>query len=243
MKSATNNTKGRQTVKQKDRQNASSIPARDNAMLTIGKVAKLAAVSIDTIRYYERGGLLCPAQKSAAGYCGERRRRGCLGREHGVAARGVFAEAACINAGQGISRQVVQCRSDRRWGDTSLRRSPHEKTSPTLLTLEHSLEFILLANTRRKEVNAMALQTGERYRCPDPQCGCENENSPQLAAGYQRGGFALKIRDFQTSGQFSKRSKLRGIRPVAIEVAKGAQPGSGGDLNPRCCCGKEMQRA
>lgn len=39
-----------------------------NALLTIGKVAKLAVVSIDTIRYYERGGLLSPAQKSGAGY-------------------------------------------------------------------------------------------------------------------------------------------------------------------------------
>lgn len=46
----------------------------------------------------------------------------------------------------------------------------------------------------------MALQQGERYRCPDPHCGCE------------------------------------------IEVTQGAQPGSGGDRNPRCCCGKEMQR-
>lgn len=39
-----------------------------NALLTIGKVARLAQVSIDTIRYYERGGLLSPAQKSGAGY-------------------------------------------------------------------------------------------------------------------------------------------------------------------------------
>src|SRR5712692_571427 len=39
-----------------------------NTLLTIGKVAKLAEVSIDTIRYYERGGLLNPAQKSGAGY-------------------------------------------------------------------------------------------------------------------------------------------------------------------------------
>ena len=68
MQSATNNARGQQTVRQKDRQNESSTPARDNAMLTIGKVAKLAAVSIDTIRYYERGGLLSPAQKSGAGY-------------------------------------------------------------------------------------------------------------------------------------------------------------------------------
>lgn len=68
MQSALNKTKGRQTVKQKDRQNESSTPARENALLTIGKVAKLAAVSIDTIRYYERGGLLSPAQKSGAGY-------------------------------------------------------------------------------------------------------------------------------------------------------------------------------
>ena len=68
MKSAINKRKGRQTVKQKDRQNESSIPAQENTMLTIGKVAKRAAVSIDTIRYYERGGLLSPAQKSDAGY-------------------------------------------------------------------------------------------------------------------------------------------------------------------------------
>lgn len=46
----------------------------------------------------------------------------------------------------------------------------------------------------------MALQKGERYRCPDPDCGCE------------------------------------------IEVTKGAAPGKGGDLPPRCCCGKEMQQ-
>jgi len=39
-----------------------------NALLTIGKVAKLAEVSIDTIRYYERNNLLSPAQKSDAGY-------------------------------------------------------------------------------------------------------------------------------------------------------------------------------
>ena len=51
MKSAINKAKGRQTVKQKDRQNESSTPTRENALLTIGKVAKLAEVSIDTIRY------------------------------------------------------------------------------------------------------------------------------------------------------------------------------------------------
>jgi hypothetical protein len=50
----------------------------------------------------------------------------------------------------------------------------------------------------RKEIN-MALQKGERYRCPDQECGCE------------------------------------------IEVAKGAAPGKGGNMAPRCCCGKEMQ--
>lgn len=55
-------------MSRKDRQNESSPPARDNTMLTIGKVAKRAEVSIDTIRYYERGGLLSPAQKSGAGY-------------------------------------------------------------------------------------------------------------------------------------------------------------------------------
>ena len=37
-------------------------------MLTIGKVAARAQVSADSIRFYEREGLLNPAQKSAAGY-------------------------------------------------------------------------------------------------------------------------------------------------------------------------------
>jgi DNA-binding transcriptional MerR regulator len=68
MQSAMHTTKGRQTVKQQERQNESSTPARKNALLTIGKVAKLAEVSIDTIRYYERHNLLSPAQKSGAGY-------------------------------------------------------------------------------------------------------------------------------------------------------------------------------
>lgn len=27
-----------------------------------------------------------------------------------------------------------------------------------------------------------------------------------------------------------------------ITVTKGARSGAGGDLNPRCCCGKEMQK-
>ena len=27
-----------------------------------------------------------------------------------------------------------------------------------------------------------------------------------------------------------------------IEVTKGAQPGGEGNQNPRCCCGKEMQK-
>lgn len=46
----------------------------------------------------------------------------------------------------------------------------------------------------------MALQQGETYRCPNPDCGCE------------------------------------------IEVTRGAGSG-GGDQQPRCCCGMEMQRA
>jgi hypothetical protein len=45
----------------------------------------------------------------------------------------------------------------------------------------------------------MPFQKGDRYRCSDPNCGCE------------------------------------------IEVTKGAKPGAGGNQNPRCCCGKEMQ--
>jgi DNA-binding transcriptional MerR regulator len=37
-------------------------------VLTIGKLALLAAVSADTLRYYEREGLIQPAGKTAAGY-------------------------------------------------------------------------------------------------------------------------------------------------------------------------------
>ena len=46
----------------------------------------------------------------------------------------------------------------------------------------------------------MAFQKGDKYRCPDANCGCE------------------------------------------VEVTKGAKPGGGGNMNPRCCCGKEMQK-
>jgi hypothetical protein len=27
-----------------------------------------------------------------------------------------------------------------------------------------------------------------------------------------------------------------------IEVTKGANPGHGGDMSPRCCCGEEMEQ-
>ena len=37
-------------------------------MLTIGKIATLANVSTDTLRYYEREGLLAPDSKSLSGY-------------------------------------------------------------------------------------------------------------------------------------------------------------------------------
>ena len=37
-------------------------------MLTIGKIAAQTSISADAIRYYEREGLLAPAQKSDAGY-------------------------------------------------------------------------------------------------------------------------------------------------------------------------------
>ena len=37
-------------------------------MLTIGKLAGLAAVSADTLRYYEREGLIAPTTKSEGGY-------------------------------------------------------------------------------------------------------------------------------------------------------------------------------
>ncbi len=36
--------------------------------LSIGKLAKLAGVNIDTVRYYERNGLLAPSTRLASGY-------------------------------------------------------------------------------------------------------------------------------------------------------------------------------
>jgi MerR family Zn(II)-responsive transcriptional regulator of zntA len=41
---------------------------RSSAQLTIGKIAGLAQVSADTLRYYERERLIAPAAKSAGGY-------------------------------------------------------------------------------------------------------------------------------------------------------------------------------
>ena len=36
--------------------------------LSIGELAKLGNVAVDTVRYYERGGLLAPARRTASGY-------------------------------------------------------------------------------------------------------------------------------------------------------------------------------
>lgn len=50
---------------------SAELPIRPNAptgMLTVGKVAKLASVSADTVRFYDKEGLLVPPRKSAAGY-------------------------------------------------------------------------------------------------------------------------------------------------------------------------------
>lgn len=45
---------------------AASYPRSD--LLTIGQVANRSGVGIDTIRYYEKEGLLAPVRKSPAGY-------------------------------------------------------------------------------------------------------------------------------------------------------------------------------
>lgn len=37
-------------------------------MLTIGKLGALTCVSVDTLRYYEREGLITPARKNGSGY-------------------------------------------------------------------------------------------------------------------------------------------------------------------------------
>lgn len=42
--------------------------AVEDANLTIGKVAKMVQISTDTMRYYEKEGLINPAQKSHGGY-------------------------------------------------------------------------------------------------------------------------------------------------------------------------------
>jgi len=42
--------------------------AAEGALLRIGAVARQAGVSIDTVRYYERRGLLAPAGRLASGY-------------------------------------------------------------------------------------------------------------------------------------------------------------------------------
>jgi len=49
------------------RKQSSAWDMQDNT-LTVGKVARLAGVSADTVRFYEKEGLLAPAGKSAAGY-------------------------------------------------------------------------------------------------------------------------------------------------------------------------------
>lgn len=43
-------------------------PTRERAVLTIGKLAKLAEISTDTLRYYEDERLLMPASKTEVGY-------------------------------------------------------------------------------------------------------------------------------------------------------------------------------
>jgi len=43
-------------------------PSRTAPLLTIGVLAKLAGVAVDTIRYYEREGLLKPPERKASGY-------------------------------------------------------------------------------------------------------------------------------------------------------------------------------
>jgi hypothetical protein len=35
----------------------------------------------------------------------------------------------------------------------------------------------------KKEVKKMAFQTGEKYRCPDPECGCEIQVTKGAAPG------------------------------------------------------------
>ncbi len=44
------------------------MPKTNQALMTIGQVAKAAGVAATTLRYYEREGLLLPTSRSGAGY-------------------------------------------------------------------------------------------------------------------------------------------------------------------------------
>ncbi|MDY0329279.1 MAG: heavy metal-responsive transcriptional regulator [Thiomonas sp.] len=46
----------------------SSLPSPDPSRLTIGELAQRAQLGAETLRYYERLGLLEPAQRTASGY-------------------------------------------------------------------------------------------------------------------------------------------------------------------------------
>jgi DNA-binding transcriptional MerR regulator len=43
-------------------------PEPENERLPIGEIARRAGVSVDTIRHYERRGLIAPAERTASGY-------------------------------------------------------------------------------------------------------------------------------------------------------------------------------
>lgn len=44
------------------------MPGESNQRLTIGRLARLCALNVDTVRHYERSGLLKPELRSGAGY-------------------------------------------------------------------------------------------------------------------------------------------------------------------------------
>lgn len=99
--------------------------------LTIGKLAKQAGVGIDTVRFYERAGLLPRAQRSASGYrlyaVGDADRLRFIRRAKALGfSLEEIAELLQLNAGKG-TRASVRRLAQRRLDDLS--QKIHEMTA------------------------------------------------------------------------------------------------------------------
>ncbi len=134
-------------------------------MMTIGEFARTAGVSVDTLRFYERRGLLEPAKRTNAGY--RLYDEGCLGRlrfiqkakELGFTLAEVARVIAIMEAGQPLCTSV------------------HELLENKLAEIER--QMLLLEEMRRELVERLAWARAH----PDPDCageeGCVYFDPPQ----------------------------------------------------------------